>query len=395
MDIAVVGCGITGTAVACFLARNGHRVTIFEQAQQSLAIGAGIMLQPSGQTVLRELSILERVESVSAKLSGMTAKLISGKNLVELQYSKLDPSYHALGVHRGRLFQCLMETCQSHDVTIRNGCKVTGFEHVSANGSTRLQINFDDESRIDGDDRFDCLIGADGIRSAVRQHLVDQKQIKSRLHQYEHAALWMTTKTDYKSDQLFQFVEGTQKLIGLLPIGQSECSFFWGLLASEYDQLRARPFDEWKSTVIKHCPDAEFLIADKTGFDQFTFGKYGHVVANRSYADRVILLGDAAHATSPHLGQGANLGLEDALIFAQALHKSGDFNAACRLYARQQARKIRYYQRLTRFLSPFFQSNGWIRGRLRDLFLPWLPHLPIVGKQMLRTLCGFKRGWLG
>jgi 2-polyprenyl-6-methoxyphenol hydroxylase-like FAD-dependent oxidoreductase len=107
------------------------------------------------------------------------------------------------------------------------------------------------------------------------------------------------------------------------------------------------------------------------------------------------LIGDAAHATSPHLGQGANLALEDAECLAQCLAHTSDINLAFAKFHRIRSRKTRFYRQLTAVLSPFFQSDSTWRSPLRNLVLPMMPSFPVVGRQMLHTLSGQKRGWLG
>ena len=397
MNIAVAGCGITGTAAAYFLAKAGHQVTIFEQAKQCGPVGAGIMLQPSGQAVLRSMGLLEPIESCSARLEGMTAKLVSGKNLVQLKYADLSSELYGIGAHRGRLFQLLYQACEEAGVTICTGARVCGYESLDKGKNKKVRLLFEspeEEPKLRGE--FDFVIGADGSLSALRDHLCRQEGLKSRTIEYDYAALWMTTRTEYRSDQLVQVVNGTQELVGILPIGPDECSFFWGLKADEHQQLILASFSDWRDSALRTCPEAEPLLADKMGFEEFTFARYRHVKTNRPHGARAILLGDAAHATSPHLGQGANLGLEDAALFAEALAETGnEFHNACLLFAKRRSRQVRFYQSLTRILTPFFQSRGTWKGVARNLFLPWFPTIPFVRRQMLRTLCGLKKGWLG
>ncbi len=122
----------------------------------------------------------------------------------------------------------------------------------------------------------------------------------------------------------------------------------------------------------------------------------------RQVTNRVIFLGDSAHATSPHLGQGVNLGLEDAICFSDCLgewtekaQSNADvFSLVCQSFLKQRASKVAYYQQLTKLISPFFQSDGKLKGIVRNLFLPWLSHAPFVRHEMLRTLAGVKRGRL-
>ncbi|MEM7456927.1 MAG: NAD(P)/FAD-dependent oxidoreductase [Planctomycetota bacterium] len=382
MRIGISGCGIAGTTVGFLLAEQGHSVTIFEQAAVCRPVGAGIMLQTSGQNVLGALGMLDDLAPVSQRLSGMTAELVSGKRLIKLDFSRLTPDTHALGVHRGRLFEMLLSRCHESGVELRNGVRVTKFDPA------QRAVVSETGDRFDG---FDFLIAADGSRSVLRQ----ASSIRARVKEYGWGALWCTGECDFQPGELHQVVDGTRRLLGLLPIGLGQSSFFWGLRASDYETLVASDFDAWKSEAIEMCRHAESILQSVNGFDDLTFGTYRNVALDRWYDAGVIFLGDAAHATSPHLGQGVNLALEDAVCFATSLEASNDFESACDLFSRKRTRKLRYYQRLTRALTPFFQSDGTLKAIPRNLFLPWFPHLPFVGRQMLRTLSGCKNGWLG
>lgn len=385
MKIAISGCGIAGTAVAKFLADDGHEVTILEQAMECQPIGAGILMQPSGQIILKQLGILDEVASESAVLDGLWAKQTSGKTLVRLKYEWLDPEVVGFGVHRGKLFQRLFRLCETAGVTIKTDFRVVRTEYDARRKASLIS---EKTEVVDG---FDFVIGADGSRSALR----DSMQLTKCVIDYDHAALWATGVCDYQPGTLVQLVRGTEDLVGLLPIGGGQSSFFCGIRADGYQSLVSHSLDAWKHGVLEICPDAASILDTLTSFDDLTFARYRHVVMDRWHKDHVLFIGDAAHATSPHLGQGVNLALEDAACFATCLRSTGDFERACRQYTQMRKWKLRYFQRVTHFLNPFFQDSGFARGILRDAFLPWFPHTPIVRREMIRTLCGYKHGWIG
>lgn len=385
MRIAVAGGGIAGTAVSKLLADRGHDVTIFEQATECKPVGAGILLQPSGQIVLQQLGILDSIIAESAQLDGLSARQTSGRILVRLKYEWLDPNLFGLGVHRGKLYQALLELC------LRAGVQVHTNFRVVATGVDARGLSWITSARNETTGDFDFVVAADGSRSAIREN----SALKSTVIDYDHAALWMTGPCDYQPKTLVQVVRGTQALVGLLPIGKGESSFFWGLPGDGYDSLVSRSLDDWKRDVREICPQADSLLSCVGKFSDLTFARYRHVTMSSWHTEHVLFIGDAAHATSPHLGQGVNLALEDASCFAHALDVSQDFLTACGVFTRTRKAKLRYYQQLTRLLSPFFQSHGVLRGRLRDTFLPLFPHTPLVRREMIRSLCGIKKGWIG
>ena len=123
-DIAIAGCGIAGATAAHLLAEDGHRVVLFEQAPKCGPVGAGILLQPSGQAVLSQLGLLEEVAGRSAIIRELHAVTARGKQLVRLPYSEIDPATFGLGVQRGVLFEALFRRCQASGVEIREGHRI-------------------------------------------------------------------------------------------------------------------------------------------------------------------------------------------------------------------------------------------------------------------------------
>ncbi|MGI9474787.1 MAG: FAD-dependent oxidoreductase [Rubripirellula sp.] len=382
MKIAVSGCGIAGTAVAALLARQGHSVTIFEQANECRPIGAGIMLQPSGQAVLARMGLSEVVEQKSARLDGLDASLASGKSLIQLRYDALGDSTCAWGVHRGLLFESLLGECTANGVEICNGSALQSCRRVD----DRVSVVDQEEREYGG---FDFVLATDGARSKLRT----ASALRCRLIDYPYAALWATGPCPQVERCLHQVIDGTRRLVGLLPIGNGQCSFFWGVRSDHYDDLVSTGIGKWKNEVIRLCPPAAELLETVERFDELTFSGYRHVGMRSWNTDSVLFLGDAAHASSPHLGQGANLALEDAEVFANALAETGDFDSACKWFTKQRYRKIRYYQQLTRLLTPFFQSDIPLLSFGRNAVLPWFPAVPFIRRRMLRTLCGLHDGW--
>ena len=382
MRIAVSGCGIAGATVAALLARLGHEVTVFEQAAHCQPVGAGIMLQPSGQEVLKRLGLSDQILAESARLDGLDASLACGKSLIQLRYNGLDESTRAWGVHRGLLFDQLFGECQASGVEIRNGTTLHNYRRIG-----KCVAVVDQAGREFGD--FDFVLATDGSRSKLRE----ASSLRCKLVEYPYAALWTTGPCHQVQRCLHQVIDGTQRLVGLLPIGEGRCSFFWGVRADRYESLRSSGIESWKDEVIELCPPAAELLDTIQRFDELTFSGYRHVQMRQWNNDSILFLGDAAHASSPHLGQGANLALEDAVVFADALRDTGEFHAACLQFRKLRYRKVRYYQQLTRLLSPFFQSDIPLLSLGRNVALPWFPRVPFVRRRMLRTLCGLHCGW--
>jgi 2-polyprenyl-6-methoxyphenol hydroxylase-like FAD-dependent oxidoreductase len=115
----------------------------------------------------------------------------------------------------------------------------------------------------------------------------------------------------------------------------------------------------------------------------------------RRWHDRnVVFIGDAAHATSPQLGQGANLALLDALVLAESVGARASVADALALYEQTRRPHLRYYQRMTRWLTPFFQSDARFLGWMRDWTFPIANRIAPLQRIMISTMAGVSRGFV-
>src|SRR6185436_18260668 len=120
--------------------------------------------------------------------------------------------------------------------------------------------------------------------------------------------------------------------------------------------------------------------------------QYKDVAMKRWHEDDVVFLGDAAHATSPQLGQGANLALWDALVLADCLAAAPAVRDGLIAYTAARRRHLGYYQFATRRLTPFFQGDSRFLGWIRDVFFPTSRWLGFLRRKMVRTMAGLERG---
>ncbi|MCI0701689.1 MAG: FAD-dependent monooxygenase [Planctomycetia bacterium] len=383
--VGIVGFGVAGASAAYLLARDGHKVTLLERAIDVGPIGAGVLLQCSGQEVLRHLGVLDHVLAHAAPIEELYARqLRSGRTLIRTRYSDYAPDYRAYGVHRGVLFNALRALVNTQKVDVRLGCAIVNRENTPLGEVLLLDANGSKHGP------FDCVICGDGSRS----HLRDVFGFKATITKYDHGTLWVTAPGTGVPGKLLQVVRGNRSLLGLLPIGDGLVSLYWGVPVREFDAVKARGLDALKQEIAAFCPEAAPVLDFLHDYDQLISTTYQHVHMRRWHDGRVLFIGDAAHAMSPHLGQGANIALVDTWRLAACLRTADAPVSAFTAFRKQQRAYVSYYATVTWMLSPFFQSDWRILGWGRDIALPLMPWIPFVKRQMLLTVTGLKGGFL-
>jgi len=181
-------------------------------------------------------------------------------------------------------------------------------------------------------------------------------------------------------------------LIGLLPMGDGECTLFCSASPAELSSVRTGGYDRWREGVLRLCPLSAEVLDSAAGPEELRFTDYRHTWMRSLFDERVVFLGDAAHAMSPHLGQGVNLALLDAEALADAIETAPNLEDAFRRYAILRRSHVRYYSWLTFALTPFFQSNSAILGLGRDIGLPILGRVPFVRRRMAQSMAGISIG---
>ncbi len=392
LDVAVVGTGTVGSATALFLARQGHHVTLYEKVAEPQTIGAGIMLQPTGMAVLRALGLEQDVVPRGDRIDRLWVQRATGQKVMELEYAQLEPSLFGVGLHRGVLFDVLYRAAKKEPrVTVVTGIDVEDL-HTARGGKQRVV----ERGTRKQHGLHDLVVVANGARSSLRD---DTSFVKS-VEPYPWGALWaIVPDHDHRfTGRLFQVVRGTQRLMGLLPTGQGPSggprmvSFFFSLRADQLNAFREGDFAAWKAGVLEDVPSSAPVLDQLHSHEDLLFSSYHDVVMWPWNTERVVYLGDAAHAMSPQLGQGCNLALLDAWYLNEAMRGTETVPDALFRYSRTRRWHLGWYQFITRWLTPFFQSDHvWLQP-LRDHGMTWATKIPWVRKQMVSAMCGVSRG---
>jgi 2-polyprenyl-6-methoxyphenol hydroxylase-like FAD-dependent oxidoreductase len=387
LRVAIIGYGTAGQAAALFLSAQGHRLSIFEQAPVLGPVGAGFLLQPTGLGVLDRLGlskpILERGQRIE-RLYGATPK---GRSVMDMSYRDHAPDCFGLGLTRGSLFGVLHDAYADAS-DIATGTRIDAIE----NGDTLR----DDEGRKYGP--FDLIVVADGAHSRLRKH--HPNNIK-RQKLYPWGALWCLLPAESWAypDQLQQRYTGTREMIGMLPVGQRTehagrwLTFYFSVPGDQLDHFDAAALAQLRERVAALWPEVAPLLATIAEPEQMHRARYRDVLLRKPAQGKVVYIGDAAHAMSPQLGQGVNMALLDAETLADALVQSPSTDDALMAYRDRRRAHLAIYQRLSRWLTPWFQSERNSLAGLRDLGFGPLGRFALTRGHMLRILTGTKQSW--
>lgn len=375
----VIGAGIGGLTAALALRQIGMTVRVYERAPDLRSAGAGLSLAPNAIQALRVLDLDTEVRRLGTEVEFAEIRSWRGACLQRLPVGELGRRYGGpmLCVARPELLGLLANTLgQEH---IRFDYECTGFTQDDSGVTARFAGG--------AVERADLLIGADGIHSVIRRHLLDDGRPR-----YAGYTAWRgmaEVGPELAPPGLAFEAWGRGARFGLWRIDPARV-YWWatsnapeGALGEPGDHLqRLRELFHDRSApipaVVEATPPAAILQNDI----------YDREPASRWGEGRVTLLGDAAHPMTPDLGQGACQAIEDAVILAGSLARSADLPAALRAYeAARRARTARVV-RLARHLGRIAQWENPLACAIRDRAVRMTPRR--VAEQQFALLARFE-----
>lgn len=373
-DVVVVGAGPAGCVASLLLAAQGRRVTVLEQSPGAGGAGAGIMVQPNGLAVLQGLDLAETLRGRGKAIRSVVIYDDHGRVLVETPLpdfgSGLD---HALVVRRQHLASVLdhaMGTEGRIDV-------LRGTTLVSANGDGVVTYDTGTERRRM---RALLVIGADGIGSEVRR----TGQFRSRPVQSGH--VYVRTIVDAETDLPTGECWSRLGLFGSAPLGDG-ATYAYASAGDPRVQaaLVAKDLDTFVGLWSAALPAAAPLLDRLTSTDDLLVNEVGTVRCGTYVDGRSVLIGDAAHAMAPNLGQGANSALVDAAVLGAELAGAADQAAGLSAYDRSRRRAVGKVQRDAQRLARMAHLRGRLARVLRDRAMVALGHPALMDRQIRAT----------
>ena len=165
-------------------------------------------------------------------------------------------------------------------------------------------------------------------------------------------------------------------------------AFFWSQKISAVDRVKAAGLPAWKAGVLGYWPGLEPLLDQIDDWDDMVLARYQHRTLRRPAAGRVVFIGDAAHCTSPQLGQGANMAMLDAAALAHGLATCDNVDTAVDAYCRSRRNHVRLFQSLSLAFTPFYQSDSHIVSAVRDQLVATIANIPPLPRLLAAIVSG-------
>ena len=363
--IAIVGAGPAGLTAALALRRLGLEVTVFEQAKDFRRIGGGIVLHDNGQRVLDALGLLEGFRPHLQPCPVIAAERGDGRVLGAVEFGRFSPPLRHLPavVLRHQLQEHLLGATRAAGVEVRFGHRVVA---ASAAGDAAA-LRFADGAMK----RAGVVLACDGAGSATRASL----RLPTRRRRPRRAYLRGVADLGWLQPTIRERWYPDGRIFGTAPLPDAR-TYFWCTAPARWPQPLDGGLDDWIASWADHDPQPPAILAAVQDWRRVNYDEPVEVHARRWSRTPVFLVGDAAHAMTPYLGQGANSALVDALVLsrllARELHGHGDLETVGRRYQAVRSRFTRMLQVSSR-RQGVLATLGWAPARrLRDHLLPML-----------------------
>lgn len=362
MKAIIIGGGIGGLTTAIALEKSGYDVEVYEAAPEFKPVGAGLVLAANAIKALEHLGIKEAVLPAGQLIPALSILEKSGRPISRVDMSKIDAVAGAsnFAVHRAELHKVLLRKLSN--ARLETGKRAKMFTETPEN----ISVHFEDSSVATGD----FLIAADGIHSVVR------KQLQPGVHpRYAGYTCWRAVVPQPRARvEIPSETWGNGARFGMVPIKGERIYWFACLNAPQNDPEKNAftPGELAKCFADFHRPVAELI--ESAGHSGMIHGDIIDLPPQQQFAyGKVLLLGDAAHATTPNMGQGACQAIEDAAFLFSLLKKGEPIEATFREFEKLRIPRTRKIVEGSRRIGKLAQLENRLGARLRNSLFRAIP----------------------
>lgn len=390
-DLLVIGGGTGGLVLALTLANKGFQVAVLDRQTRPVSLPRGEILQPNGLKILDQLGLLNALLKSDVHLNKRVHFYqTSGTHLCTVDYSTLPAPYdYSLILLPEVLQEILLERVAAHpnihpywgthfETLIWHGARITG-AMASQNGKAI---------------HFECpiVIGSDGAASKVR----DALQLPYQAQAYDGGYVTMLVERPQGFENDARYYLGKAQIFGAFPVSQNKIYLFYLLSTNKLESVKKQGLQRFKTEMLSLHPEIAALFSEPlqaiSSWDQTAYMRCFRVKCKRWVNHGGALLGDAAHAMNPHVAQGRNTAMADALSLAKTIEdcfKTNNFSQeALAAYEKDRRADINILQGLGDEMVFFWNAGIPPLVWLRDQVFKKVQQRRHLHDKLLRTIAG-------
>lgn len=325
MSISIIGGGIGGLTLGNFLKQHNIDFKIYESALEIKPVGAGIAMAGNAMQIFDKLGLKEKIENAGTKMHALIITDEKLKTISKTDVLKLESKYNVcnIAIHRAELQRVLSENISEHIILNKRLEKIEKKENY--------HLTFEDKTEIESK----IVFGADGVKSLVRNQILKSREIRNTKQKCWRGILETEILEKYSHNAYEMWGKG--KRFGFVKI--KENTLYWYALVNEkiyFPEINLmKTFKEFHHDILE--------MISKTSKENIIFNEIIDLKPMDNWsAENLCLIGDAAHATTPNLGQGGCQAVEDAYVIGKLLENEKDWNQVFSQFEKIRKEKVHH-----------------------------------------------------
>jgi 2-polyprenyl-6-methoxyphenol hydroxylase-like FAD-dependent oxidoreductase len=359
--VLVVGGGISGLAMARGLTRAGISCVVVERSKEWQPAGAGIILSVNAMAALDRLGLAKPLEDRGFRLGRGAITTADGRELSVMDFGTLEAKFGpTLSIHRAALHAVLLEGASEAEILLD-----TSIESITEQ-SNGVNVRLSNGQQ----DRFDLVVGADGIGSRVRELCFGEVQTA-----YSGYTCWrFVVEADLTQSTMCE-MWGRGKRFGVVPMGEDQF-YIYAVANAERNTPDSEPgqLERFRARFSEFGGPVPTILSALDGASRLIHNDLSEIHVDNWFRERVVLVGDAAHAMTPNMGQGAAMALEDAAVLIELIQTAGPLSKILESYQTRRQARVDWVQSQSRRIGQIGQFENPLACRLRNALVKLVPN---------------------
>lgn len=347
MKILIVGGGVAGLSLAIALKRRGLDAHIVERQINDTHAGTGLFLPGNATRALGQLGLLERIQAQAMPVENQTIMDRHGRLLCNTRTADVwGMCGPCLALPHASVHSLMRDAVPRS--AIRYGVSITDIRQAGQ----KCDVLFTDGAS----ESYDLVVGADGINSCVRKMVSP-----STIPEYSNQVSWRFVTRNSTGIDCWTAMLGDGCTLLAIPLTPGQVYVYTDITlpkGADHESMRHVHPRQLKGFTAPVFPLVD-QVSDRT---QIHFGRIGRVVMKQWVFGRIVLMGDAAHASSPSMAENAGMAMEDALVLAETLATQGDVDAALGAYQQRRQPRVGWVQKQCAARDKMRSLPSWARS---------------------------------